>query len=73
MFTAEETDLDRLAAASIPSFAISIAHGSVTLQSAKVLVRPTAPGMFERQVAGPASVTVPALVDSLLAGMGSGP
>jgi NAD-dependent deacetylase len=42
-------------------------------ETVELNLEPTAPGMFERQVAGPASVTVPALVDSLLAGMGSGP
>ena len=46
---ARATGLKSRAAASIPRCAISMTQGSVTLQSANVLVRPTAPGIFVTQ------------------------
>ena len=49
MLIARATGRRSRAAASMPRLAISSTHGSVTLHRAKVLVRPTAPGMLVTQ------------------------
>jgi hypothetical protein len=49
MFIPDAISALSAAARSIPFDAICLAYGKVTLQSAYVLVRPTAPGMFVTQ------------------------